>query len=141
MPPRTLELLDALDPRAEAIWRELETRARPTYFLSWSWIDHWLHSLPVDVRPGMAVVANGGAPVAACFLGRRRERRRLVMTSDVLYLNATGWPRHDELCVEHNGLLATPGAGDAIGVLLDLYPGDWDELVLPAVDRTTAREL
>jgi len=47
----------------------------------------------------------------------------------------TGVPRHDELCIEHNGLVAAPGADRSLAGLIDMLPGDWDEVVLPAVDR------
>src|SRR5207302_6691921 len=76
-----------------------------------------------------------GEPAAACFLGRRKLRRKLVLASDALYFNATGSPRHDDVCIEHNGLLAARTADRSLGALVDLIPGSWDELFLPAVDR------
>jgi CelD/BcsL family acetyltransferase involved in cellulose biosynthesis len=136
VPSRYLELLDPRDARAEATWRDLETRAfRPPYFLSWGWVESWLSALPEARRPPLAVVTEDGAPAAAFFLGYRRERRHVVMTSEVYYFNATGVPRHDEVCIEHNGLVALPGADRSLAGLLELLPGKWDEVVLPACDR------
>ena len=84
MPARTLALLAARDPRTETIWRDLEARANPPYFLSWAWVDQWLAALPIAVHPDLAVIREAGEPVAACFLARRREWRRVFMTSNVL---------------------------------------------------------
>ncbi|MGE5184618.1 MAG: GNAT family N-acetyltransferase [Acidobacteriota bacterium] len=141
MPARSLALLDAREPRSAEIWRELEARAHASYFLAWPWVERWLAALPEPVRPQLAVIRDGGAPIAACFVARRRERRRVVMTSTVVHVNATGLARHDELCIEHNGLLAAPGAGASFGDLLARLPGSWDELAIGAADRDAVRDL
>ena len=130
----TLTLVDARDPRVERTWRLLESQAQAPYFLSWGWIESWLQALPVDHMPPMAVIAERGTPLAAFFLGRRQLRRHLL-ASNALYFNATGTPRHDELCIEHNGLLAAPGTCRSLAQLVGLLPGGWDELYLPAIDR------
>lgn len=132
---RVLEIIDAKDLRCERIWRALEAQAEPTYFLSWGWVENWLASLPVDELPELAVISEAGAPVAAFFLGRRKIRRHVVMGSRALYFNATGSPRHDEITIEHNGLLAAPGARRSLADVIALLPGGWDELFMPAVDR------
>jgi CelD/BcsL family acetyltransferase involved in cellulose biosynthesis len=135
---RTITLFEARDPRVEPIWRALEARARPTYFLSWAWVDSWLAALPDEALPRLAVIGDCGAPVAAFFLGHRRERRHVVLASDVMYFNATGSPRHDELCIEHNAPL---GDARSLGELVELLPAGWDELVLPAVDQRAFGDL
>lgn len=130
-----LEILDARDPRTEQIWRGLEAVAQPSYFLSWAWIDNWLSSLPEGEAPSLAVVHDHGEPVAAFFLAQRKERRSLLKTSNTLYFNATGSAKHDEIAIEHNGMLAAPGVRRSLSAILDLLPGEWDELYLPALDR------
>jgi CelD/BcsL family acetyltransferase involved in cellulose biosynthesis len=130
-----LDLVDARDPHVERIWRALEAHTQPSYFLSWGFIKNWLAALPDDELPSLAVVVDGGEPAAAFFLAQRRTRRNLVRTNNALYFNATGSPRHDELGIEHNGMLAAPGARRSLAAVLDLIPGEWDELFLPAVDR------
>jgi CelD/BcsL family acetyltransferase involved in cellulose biosynthesis len=132
---RALELVDARDPRVESAWRSLESQAHPPFFLSWGWIENWLASLPVDRTPALALVRDDAEPVAAFFLGRRRLRRNLVLTSNAFYFNATGSDRHDEVCIEHNGMLAAPTATRTLADLLALLPDEWDELYLPALDR------
>src|SRR5690242_15962308 len=50
-PRRSATLLEAHDARVEPIWRTLEAAARPTYFLTWGWIETWLAALPHDAMP------------------------------------------------------------------------------------------
>lgn len=130
-----LDLIDAGDPCVERIWRTLEAQARPTYFLSWGWIENWLDAFGPGERPELAVLRAHDEPAAAFFLGRRRVRRGLVLPCNVFYVNATGSPRPDELAIGHNGLLAAPGVRRSLARLLDVLPDDWDEVYLPAVDR------
>ena len=129
-----MALIDARDVRVEAIWRGLEALARPTYFLTWGWIETWLSSLPLDAMPRLAVITDAGAVVAACFLGHRRVVRHHILPVRATFLNTTGIPHLDELCIEHNRVLALPGTTWPVAALVDLLPRDWDELVLPCVD-------
>jgi CelD/BcsL family acetyltransferase involved in cellulose biosynthesis len=130
-----LHLIDAHDPHVERIWQTLEAVAQPSYFLSWGFIENWLAALPADELPALAVFERAGEASAAFFLAQRRVRRNLVLTSNALYFNATGSPKHDELTIEHNGMLAAPGANRSLAAVLDQLPEDWDELFLPALDR------
>ncbi|HTL32163.1 MAG TPA: GNAT family N-acetyltransferase [Kofleriaceae bacterium] len=128
-----LDLLAADDPRTEKIWRALEAVAQPSYFLSWAWIENWLAALPADEQPSLAVVCDGGEPAAAFFLASRRVRRNLLMTKNALFFNAS--PEHADLSIEHNGMLAVPGARRSLSGILELLPDGWDELYLPCLDR------
>lgn len=130
-----LDLIAVDDPRVEPIWRALEAQAQPSYSLTWGWIENWLATLPAETRPALAVISNGGEPAAAFFLAQRRVRRKFVLQSNALYFNATGSPRHDEISIEHNGMLAAPGARRSLSGLLEMLPAEWDELHLPAIDR------
>lgn len=132
-----LELLDPFAPRVEAVWRHLEELARPPYFLTWGWMENWLACLPRHEAPPLAILADAGEPVAACFIGRRRVRRHGVVASRALYINATGLADYDELCLEHNALLARPDRDAPLAALLSLLPDTWDELFLPAADGET----
>jgi len=133
-----LELVDPLSARAEAIWCDLERGAHPPYFLTWGWISNWLAMLPSAEWPALAVLGGADGATGAFFLGRRKLLRHHVVTSRAAFVNATGVPRYDELCVEHNGIL---GTGCTLARLVELLPDDWDELVLPAVDRAMFQEL
>jgi CelD/BcsL family acetyltransferase involved in cellulose biosynthesis len=127
-----LEIIDPYAPCTEILWRALELSARPSYFLTWGWIENWLAMLPREEAPSLALLLDRGESVAACFLGRRTLFRHRVLPSRALFLNATGVPSRDELCIEHNGLL---GRACSLRKLIELLPGDWDELFLPGVDR------
>jgi CelD/BcsL family acetyltransferase involved in cellulose biosynthesis len=129
-----LELLDARVPRVESIWRELEARAKPNFFLTWGWMENWLACLPKSETPQLAVISKGGNTIAACFLGRRRLRRHGVITSRALFVNNTGLDAYDEVCLEHNGLLADGAV--SIAALVEALPPGWDELYLPAADAS-----
>ncbi|HSN26372.1 MAG TPA: GNAT family N-acetyltransferase [Kofleriaceae bacterium] len=126
-----VEILDAHDHRAGPIWKALET-GNANYFLSWTWIDHWLASLPRPHAPRMAVFRDGNAAVAAGLFGRRRVIRHHLVPSRAWFLNATGDSRFDELTLEHNALV---GARVSLAALVAALPAEWDELVLPAIDR------
>lgn len=132
---RDLQLIDVRDSDVGRIWQSLEARGQHSYFLSWGFIENWLASLSADERPSLAVILDRGQPSAAFFLAHKRLRRNLLMTSNALYFNATGSPKRDELGIEHNGMLAAPGARRSLAAVLELLPGEWDELFLPAIDR------
>ena len=126
-----VEIIEAHDHRAGELWTALEP-GNTSYFLSWPWIDHWLASLPRANEPLLAVFRDHNAPVAAGLFGRRRVVRHHLVPSRTWFLNATGDPQFDELTVEHNGLV---GARVPLAALVAALPPEWDELVLPAVDR------
>jgi CelD/BcsL family acetyltransferase involved in cellulose biosynthesis len=130
----SLELRDPRAAETETIWRTLERAARPPYFLTWGWIENWLACLPPEHEPELAIVRVQGAPVAACFLGRRTVLRHHLLPTRTRFLNATGWPREDEVCVEHNAMIAAPAARLRVADVVAILPGDWDELILPAID-------
>lgn len=126
-----LHLIDPHAREVERIWRELAAQEPPPVFLGWGWIENWLACLPRGVAPPLAVVDDGGAPIAAAFLGR--TTRRLAIR--VLHLNTTGITRYDELCLEHNAILRARGARLTLADWVELLPGRWDELAMGALDR------
>lgn len=134
----TLTLLVPGDPQIETIWRALEQTARPCFFLSWGWMETWLACLDADERPSLAVVRDP-APVAAFFLAHRRERRHVAFPSRAVYVNTSGIPARDELCVEHNAILRAAESKLTFAEILELLDredgGRWDELFMPGVDR------
>lgn len=126
-----LAIVDSYAPSVEATWRELERSAQPVYFLTWGWMENWLSCLPRDEAPQLAVIERDGTPVAACFIARRRLVRHGIVPSRALFLNATGLRAYDDVCLEHNALVARDPAA-TLATLVRLLPGDWDELHLPA---------
>ncbi len=124
-----LTLVDARCDEVARIWQRLEAAARPAYFLTWGWIETWLACLPLDRLPKLAVLRDGDRVAGACFVTERQLRRYHVLPSRALYVNVTGDARLDELCVEHNAILGSPG----LDVLLAHLPPRWDEVFLPAM--------
>lgn len=119
--------------RIREVWTGLEAASRPTYFLSWGWVETWLDALPPSVAVKLYVVRRGGAPVAAFFLGAHREWRHRVVPSRGLHLNMTGLPEYDEICIEYNGWLHD-GSAPKFTEVVHRLPDRWDELHLPALD-------
>jgi CelD/BcsL family acetyltransferase involved in cellulose biosynthesis len=134
MSRHAIEMIDAHSLRVERIWRDLEARARPPYFLSWGWIENWLACLPGAEAPRLAVISDGGEPIAAFFLGDQHLVRHHLLPSHALFFNTTGLPRRDDLCIEHNRMLRAPGQLLPLATLVELLPDDWDEVFLPGLD-------
>jgi CelD/BcsL family acetyltransferase involved in cellulose biosynthesis len=120
--------------RIRDAWCEIQASSRPSYFLSWGWVENWLDTLPPSTDVVLHVVRRAGAPIAAFFLGARQAWRHRLLRSRTLHLNQTGDERYDEICIEHNGVLSN---GEPIPVLdiVSRLPGRWDELFLPALDE------
>jgi CelD/BcsL family acetyltransferase involved in cellulose biosynthesis len=95
-------------------------------------MENWLACLPRDEAPQLAIVKDRGAPVAACFVRRRFLRRNRFVPSRALFVNATGKFSFDDICLEHNGLLATKQSGVSLATLVQLLPGAWDEVYVLA---------
>src|SRR5579872_3860719 len=131
-----LELIDrSARERIRDIWLRLSAFSPPSYFLSWSWTDNWLHMLPPEVPLQLAVILAHDVPCAAFFLGSRRVRRHGFIRSDVRFLNVSGLSEYDELVIEYNSWLVADGS-PTLRAVLDLLPGGWDEFEMPALDVT-----
>lgn len=131
-----VELLfpDAARDQIRTVWCTLEDACRPRYWLSWAWVETWLDSLPVALRPNLVVVKRGGRPVAAFFLGVVPVVRHRVLPSRSGYMNQTGSPAHDLLHIEYNAWVHEPGIELDVREVLQALPVDWDELVMSALD-------
>jgi CelD/BcsL family acetyltransferase involved in cellulose biosynthesis len=123
--------------RIREVWCGLEALSRPSYFLSWGWVETWLDALPASAPITLYVARRAGAPVAAFFLGARTQWRHHVLPSRGLHLNQVGDGAYDEICIEYNGMVHN-GQPPAFTEILDQLSGDWDELYLPALDADDA---
>jgi len=109
--------LDRVPPLAElaAQWRELESRARPSFFLTWSWIGNWLTSLGQHVEQGWMLSARQqGRLVGLAMVFDAPIRRRLLPMGRAAYLNETGLPTFDALSIEYNGFLLDAHCSSAV---------------------------
>lgn len=106
--PSTTVSLDKIPPLAELAlqWRELESRARPSFFLTWSWIGNWLASLGEHVEQGWILSARqAGRLVGLAVVFDAPIRRRLLPMGRAAYLNETGRAAFDAQSIEYNGFL------------------------------------
>ena len=85
------------------LWRDLETRADASFFLSWDWIGCWLREGPAS--PYLIVARHQDRVVAMALLQPSRRRRHGVLRTNALMLNQTGDPEIDIITIEHNGIL------------------------------------
>lgn len=132
-----IEIIPRTSPmeRIEEIWSQAGLTANGSYFLAWGWVEAWLRNLPPSADVHLAVVYDGGGPLAAFFLGRARQVRQGVFRSRALFLNSTGIPDLDRAAwIVHNAIpCRDPGAIDLDG-LVGLLPREWEEVFLPGLD-------
>ena len=134
------------DPAAlEAAWRDLEARAAPSFFTTWTWVGCWLAE--TGARPWVVRARVDGRLVGLGLIAGTRRWRHGWLRTDTLLLNETGDPAIDLIYAEYNGLLAERGREGAVleaflahlARARDLPPGlrRWDELRLGGVGRAT----
>ncbi|HYC14964.1 MAG TPA: GNAT family N-acetyltransferase, partial [Stellaceae bacterium] len=120
--------------KTELLWRELETRADSSFFLSWTWIGTWLEE--AEVKPAVIVARSGGRLVGLGLLNSNR-RGRLGLSWPALSLNEVGSAEQDCIMIEDNGFLAERGAeAGVMAACLDHLTAsepDWRELRLGGV--------
>ena len=98
----TVSLTGLAEPASiEAEWLELQARAAPSFFQSWTWVG--LVAARFD-NPVLMRAVEGGRTLALALLNRRR---RAVET---LWLGESGVSGLDDVFVEHNGILIDPTA-------------------------------
>ncbi len=131
----------------EPLWRRVEARSRPSFFLSWPWIRCWLNetgSQPCLLQGRL----DGDIKLLGLFHLARRSRFGLPVRA--LALHQTGRPIEDAIFIEYNGFLCTedaPETADAqalafiAGRHCRLGKGSalrWNELLLSGVDESWA---
>jgi CelD/BcsL family acetyltransferase involved in cellulose biosynthesis len=121
-------------PEMEPLWRDLESRAAASFFLSWTWIGTWL--AVTELEPEVIAARLGGRLVGLGLLNPIR-RGRLGLRWPALSLNEVGRAGQDCIMIEDNGFLAERGAEASVtaaclGHLTALAP-EWRELRLSGV--------
>ncbi|WP_151448950.1 GNAT family N-acetyltransferase [Lacisediminimonas profundi] len=87
----------------EVEWRELETRADPSFFQSWSWIGCWLAQ--TRLRPILLKASIEGQTVGLGIVHASWSWRNGWLPVKSLLLHESGDPRIDALYIEYNGFL------------------------------------
>lgn len=96
----------------EVAWKDLETRADGSFFLSWHWIGPWLKHLPTGANAHAMVVRRNDRIVGLAILCRRVIRRYGILPMPSWLLHETGDPVFDGLTIEYNGILVDRSCAD-----------------------------
>lgn len=114
------------------------------FFTSWGWSKAWLESLPSLKSVYLFCVTQGDNTLALGFIVRADETTGCLrwFRGQRWVFNATGLPKIDNpLWIEYNDLLLSSGVREEDGrwrlldMLLKHLPSNWDEVVLPGLDR------
>lgn len=102
--PEVTFSVERLDPLAlQELWTDLERRAEITFFLSWFWIGTWVE---LAGAPDFVLIGRAGGEVVCLGLLRKKVQwRHRVLRSRTLFLNQSGNPEEDVICIEYNGFL------------------------------------
>jgi CelD/BcsL family acetyltransferase involved in cellulose biosynthesis len=111
-----------------AQWRDLEDRAEPSFFQTWSWIGTWLTTLPSDIEPILARGVGEGKTVALGILVPCHRRRYIFWKSRTCLLHETGKPELDSAFIEYNGWLAHRDHAATIPALALRHLGECSDL-------------
>jgi CelD/BcsL family acetyltransferase involved in cellulose biosynthesis len=126
----------------EPLWRRLEAEADASFFTSWTWIGTWLAQLGPRHRPRLLRATQDGQVVGLALLTPGWCRRLKLLPSRALHLHATGERCHDDIAIEHNGLLVRQADAAAVEAAMLAHLCEphhrWDQLRLPGVSATPA---
>lgn len=86
-----------------SIWRDLETRADRSFFLSWPWIGTWLET--IDCRPDLVTARLDGEVVGLGLVQARLKTRHRLLPIWTLFLHQTGDEDQDVVTIEYNDFL------------------------------------
>ncbi len=86
-------------------WRELEGRARPSFFNSWTWIGTWLDELPPKLETALLKATVDGRLAGMAIVVRSKSRLLKGISVNCWRVHATGLPELDDLYIEYNGFL------------------------------------
>ncbi len=116
----------------KSLWEPLELIAKPSYFLTWSWIETWL----LTYAPRIIVVyaEHESKTVAVGLFTKSCETRHKVVKSEQLRLHQTGVKEMDQIWIEYNDFIADPAHRvDAINHCLNHLADseiNWNEIII-----------
>jgi CelD/BcsL family acetyltransferase involved in cellulose biosynthesis len=136
--PLTVTLDECRDNVAlEAEWLKLQAEAAAPFFLTWTWIGPWLSRLPPSRRPLVLRARREGQVVGLGLLLTDRCYRLRLLPLRCVHLHASGDVRHDDITIEHNGLLvARDGAAQTESAMISFLCSPrlvWDCVRIPGV--------
>jgi CelD/BcsL family acetyltransferase involved in cellulose biosynthesis len=139
-PVYTVAVEEGLTPeRIAPLWQAVEDAARPSFFLSWSWVGCWLRQSGLSAR--LLTVRRDGEVIGLALLPHR-SGRALPFAPPVYHLTAAGDAEADSVCIEYNGVLARPDDRPAVvRALLSFVAAGPALLRLPGIDGGLLAEL
>lgn len=93
-------------------WADLESRSKPSFFLTWLWIGSWLDCFVKDFKVIEARKKN--KTVGLGILVTQAESFLLVTLKSKHYLHRTGIAAHDQIWIEYNDFLMDADHEEAI---------------------------
>ncbi len=126
-----IEPLPPLD-QLESMWRDLEARAEPSFFLSWYWIGTWLAES--GAHPRLLVVRRNDVIVGLALIGQDCPRFGPLRLPRI-HLNQAGKAELDCVCIEYNDLLVDRTIAKATRAAALGRLAECSALELPAVAR------
>ncbi len=138
------EAIDALRNMAkvEKIWCRMLSGASNSFFLSWEWISTWLTTLPNKTEIDLMVGRIDDEPVVAFFIGKKNITRHKLFHYRTASLNSTGDDYLDEISIECNGALFSPGMPEnIITEVCTATTRNWDELYLPGLSGNPCSQM
>ncbi len=108
-----------------ALWRPLEEAARPSFFLSWSWVGCWLRQTGLPAN--LLLAHRNGNLVGLALLHAKR--------GGGFHLTSSGKAAFDSIFVEYNGFLAAPCHLPEVSLAFQAFLAGrrWGSLHLPGV--------
>lgn len=117
------------------IWLDMLKQQPHSFFHSWSWVEHWLKKVPLEVEIILVKITMDDS-IAVCILGHNRVKRHFFINSDSYYMHYTGHKHYDNLTLEYNQILTRNPKPDLLHAFLKSLPRNWDEIHLPTLDKS-----
>ena len=102
----------------EAVWRTAGDRAGGSFFTSWPWVENWIEINRSRREISLLLASRGGEPLGCALWAFARGVRHGFVRSCGLHLLETADLASDAVRVEHNRLLAAPGAQAEVRAVL-----------------------
>lgn len=132
-------LVEAPSEAEAEVWaRACAQSSAVSYFLSPGWVETWRATLPKHVDARLVSMTFGENLLAAAYLIHTRIRRHRLLRSNAVFLNQTGLPDLDQVCIEHNGVVCRDGYVITGDDLVHAIDGPWDELFLSGIAADSA---
>lgn len=118
--------------RIAPVWAELfQSSSSRSFFLSNTWTETWIETYAPHMNVSILLFESAERPVGVCLLVDAKKRRAMIPTRQ-LSLNASGEDARETTYIEYNDVLCRPGWERAVATMLAAYVvgREWDEFAL-----------